>query len=170
MDSNEYDHGNDNCRNDPPAQLNALFNAGCHGSTIELARLPPCSALPIAPLPSISEIPFPRFTNVDSRRVQPRIKRISRIGFGHSSFGFRLPRRSPATAGRRRVILKTSVSSVVAPSACPFVFIRLPTVASREGGCAFVVERTKRSFRISVPSVVFCASGTKRNSLRIISN
>src|ERR1043166_6107716 len=27
-----------------------------------------------------------RFTNVDSRRVQPRIKRISRIQFGHSSF------------------------------------------------------------------------------------
>src|SRR5437762_13909127 len=70
MDSDEYDYGNDNCQKDPPAQLNALFkisNTGCHRSTIELARLPPCSALPIAPLPSISEIPFPRFTNVDSR-------------------------------------------------------------------------------------------------------
>src|SRR5213594_4231016 len=89
MDSDEYDYGNDNCQKDPPAQLNALFkisNTGCHRSTIELARLPPCSALPIAPLPSISEIPFPRFTNVDSRRLQPRIKRISRIQFGHSSF------------------------------------------------------------------------------------
>ncbi len=38
------------------------------------------------------------------KRVQPRIKRISRIHLRHSSFGFRLPRRSPATAGRRRVI------------------------------------------------------------------
>src|SRR5437773_8697996 len=69
MDSDEYDYGNDNCQKDPPAQLNALFkisNTSCHRSTIELARLPPCSALPIAPLPSISEIPFPRFTNVDS--------------------------------------------------------------------------------------------------------
>ena len=27
---------------------------------LKLARLPPRSALPIAPLPSISEIPFPR--------------------------------------------------------------------------------------------------------------
>ena len=27
-------------------------------SGLKLARLPPCSALPIAPLPSISEIPF----------------------------------------------------------------------------------------------------------------
>src|SRR6266567_7125287 len=27
---------------------------------LKLDRLPPCSALPIAPLPSISEIPFPR--------------------------------------------------------------------------------------------------------------
>ena len=37
MDSDEYDHGNDNCQNDPPAQLNALFkisNTGCHRSTI----------------------------------------------------------------------------------------------------------------------------------------
>ena len=36
MDSDEYDHGNDNCQKDPPAQLNALFkisNTGCHRST-----------------------------------------------------------------------------------------------------------------------------------------
>src|SRR5262249_27073498 len=102
MDSDEYDHGNDNCQKDPPAQLNALFktsNTACHRSTIELARLPPCSALPIAPLPSISEIPFPWFTNLDSRRVQPRIKRISLILSGHSALGFRLPRRNRAKAG-----------------------------------------------------------------------
>src|SRR2546428_9523070 len=33
VDSDEYDHGNDNCQKDPPAQLNALFkisNTGCH--------------------------------------------------------------------------------------------------------------------------------------------
>src|SRR5437016_5345572 len=60
MDSDEYDHGNDNCQKDPPAQLNAFFkisNTGCHRSMIELARLPPCSALPIAPLPSIPATP-----------------------------------------------------------------------------------------------------------------
>jgi len=37
MDSDKYDHGNDNCQKDPPAQLNALFkisNTGCHRSTI----------------------------------------------------------------------------------------------------------------------------------------
>src|SRR4029077_362396 len=37
MDSDEYDHGNDNCQKHPPAQLNALFkisNTGCHRSTI----------------------------------------------------------------------------------------------------------------------------------------
>src|SRR5262249_50718005 len=35
MDSDEYDHGNDNYHKDPPAQLNALFkisNTGCHRS------------------------------------------------------------------------------------------------------------------------------------------
>src|SRR5690242_15388987 len=51
MDSDEHDHRKDNCQKDPSAQPNALFkssNTGCHRSTIELARLPPCSALPIA--------------------------------------------------------------------------------------------------------------------------
>src|SRR5947199_8860812 len=41
MDSDEYDHGNDNCQKDPPAQLNALFkisNTGCHWSTINESR------------------------------------------------------------------------------------------------------------------------------------
>jgi hypothetical protein len=36
MDSDEYDHGNDNCQKDPPAQLNALSkisNTGRHRST-----------------------------------------------------------------------------------------------------------------------------------------
>src|SRR3954466_15955082 len=41
MDSDEYDHGNDNCQNDAPAQLNTLFkisNTGCHRSTIYRSR------------------------------------------------------------------------------------------------------------------------------------
>jgi hypothetical protein len=37
MDSDEYDHGNDNGQKDPPAQLNALFKVstpGCHRGSI----------------------------------------------------------------------------------------------------------------------------------------
>jgi hypothetical protein len=38
MDSDEYDYGNDNRQKDPPAQLNALFNAACHRSRINEHR------------------------------------------------------------------------------------------------------------------------------------
>src|ERR1043166_9363503 len=46
MDSDEYDHSNDNCQNDPPAQLNALFkisNTRCHRrcTNLNLADIEP---------------------------------------------------------------------------------------------------------------------------------
>src|SRR5262249_48119286 len=87
MDSDENDHGNDDCQKDPPAQLNALFkisNTGCHRSAIETRSAPACSALPTAPIPSISKFPFSRFTNLDSRPIirarQARVRGAAREG------------------------------------------------------------------------------------------
>ena len=60
MDSDEYDYGNDNCQKDPPAQLDALFNTGCHWNTIHecpiLDQLLPARQAELAVAPDLRAV------------------------------------------------------------------------------------------------------------------